>query len=141
MGDLSKNLSRHEFACKCGCGFDIVDHDLVRVLQATADWFYANATSDYRRVARVSITINSGCRCPAHNKREGGSKNSRHMQGNAADFKVKYVNADGSKKQIDPDKVADYLDRKFPNQYGVGWYRGRTHFDASSSGRRRWDMR
>ena len=139
MGDLSKNLSRHEFACKCGCGFDTVDVVLLNTLQATADWFFAKA--DKTRVKRVSITINSGCRCSAHNKREGGSKNSRHMQGTAADFKLKYVATDGTKSQINPDTVADYLDRKFPNQYGVGWYRGRTHFDASSSGRRRWDMR
>jgi uncharacterized protein YcbK (DUF882 family) len=139
VGDLSKNLSRHEFACKCGCGFDIVDYDLVRVLQSTADWFYVN--SDRKKVARVAITINSGCRCPAHNKNEGGSKSSRHMLGNAADFKLKYVGRDGKKTQINPDSVADYLDRKFPNQYGVGWYNGRTHFDVSSSGRRRWRVK
>lgn len=136
MGDLSKNLSRHEFACKCGCGFDIVDHDLVRVLQSTADWFYTS--SDRQKVARIEIIINSGCRCPEHNKNEGGSKNSRHMKGNAADFKLNYVGPDGKKKQIDPNKIAGYLDRKFPNQYGVGWYNGRTHFDASTGAARRW---
>ena len=138
MGDLTKNLSRHEFACKCGCGFDTVDIALARILQETADQFYRSRPL---RVQRVSITINSGCRCPAHNKAEGGSENSRHMDGNAADFKIKYVMDDGQKMQVHPDKVAAYLDKKFKYEYGIGWYRGRTHFDTSSSGRRRWDMR
>ena len=34
MGDLSENFSRHEFACKCGCGNDTVDAELIRVLQS-----------------------------------------------------------------------------------------------------------
>ena len=135
MGDLTKNLSRHEFACKCGCGFDTVDIDLARILQETVDAFF-NASM----VDRVSITINSGCRCPAHNKAVGGSKNSRHMDGNAADFTLTYVTA-GVNKPVDPNKVAAYLDKKFKYEYGIGWYHGRTHFDTSSSGRRRWDMR
>lgn len=138
MGDLTENLSRHEFACKCGCGFDTVDFDLARILQETVDYFYCKADAD---VARVSITINSGCRCKVWNKLQGGSKNSRHMDGNAADFKIKYVLKDGTKEQVNPDKVASYLDKKHKYEYGIGWYNGRTHFDVSSSGRRRWDMR
>jgi uncharacterized protein YcbK (DUF882 family) len=139
MGDLTKNLSRHEFACKCGCGFDIVDFDLPTILQETADYFHM--TCQISDVVGISITINSGCRCPGHNENEGGSENSRHMLGNAADFKIKYRMRDGKKKQISPTKIANYLDKKFSDRYGVGWYNGRTHFDTSSSGRRRWDMR
>ena len=139
MGDLTPNLSRHEFACKCGCGFDTVDIDLAFILQATADHFLKIAWIP--DVVGISITINSGCRCPVHNKNESGSSKSRHMRGIASDFKIKFRMKDGSKKQISPTKIADYLDKKFPNQYGVGWYNGRTHFDASSSGRRRWDSR
>jgi len=139
MGDLSKNLSRHEFACKCGCGFDIADFKLVQILQQTADHFL-NIKAEMDIVV-VSITINSGCRCKKHNEAEGGSKNSRHMLGNAADFKLKYRLADGTKRQIDPNLVAAYLDKKYKYEYGIGWYNGRTHFDTSSSGKRRWDNR
>lgn len=139
MGDLTKNLSRYEFACKCGCGFDIVDHQLAVILQRTADHFLDEF--QVQGVIRVVIKINSGCRCPTHNKNEGGSKNSRHMQGNAADFKIKLVFAGGVQKQVSPTKVADYLNATYPDRYGVGWYNGRTHFDTSSSGRRRWDSR
>ena len=37
MGTVSKNFSRSEFACKCGCGFDAVDVDLLAGLQALRD--------------------------------------------------------------------------------------------------------
>ena len=32
MGDLTKNFSRSEFACKCGCGFDDIDLVLQSVI-------------------------------------------------------------------------------------------------------------
>ena len=136
MGDLTKNLSRHEFECECGCGFDTVDIKLAQILQETADQFLRASTG----VDRVSIIIKSGCRCREHNESVGGSTNSRHMKGNAADFKIKYVTK-GVKTQIDPNRVAAYLDKKYKYEYGIGWYNGRTHFDTSSSGRRRWDKR
>lgn len=139
MGDLTANLSRHEFACKCGCGFDTVNNGLAEIIQETADHFLMIAWIP--DVVGISITINSGCRCYTHNKNEGGSKKSRHVWGQGVDFKIKFRMADGSKKQISPTKIANYLDKKFPNQYGVGWYNGRTHFDSSSTGRRRWDCR
>ena len=31
MGDLTKNISRYEIACKCGCGFDTIDIEVVRM--------------------------------------------------------------------------------------------------------------
>ncbi len=139
MGDLTKNLSRHEFACKCGCGFDTVDTMLSRILQFTADQFLITKLST--KIVGIFITIKSGCRCREHNESVGGSKNSRHMKGNAADFKIKYIMDDGTKVQIAPNKIAAYLDKKYPTEYGIGWYNGRTHFDTSSSGRRRWDSR
>ena len=138
MGDLTANLSRSEFACRCGCGFDTVDIELARILQETTDHFFAKAGPGF---TRASITINSGCRCPTHNAAEGGSKNSRHMKGNAADFKIHLVKTDGSRVLVDPDRVAAYLDKRFKYEYGVGWYNGRTHFDTSSGGKRRWDCR
>jgi uncharacterized protein YcbK (DUF882 family) len=89
MGDLTKNLSRHEFACQCGCGFDTVDHDLPGILQEVADHFLELA--DRNTVLRVMIDIKSGNRCEAHNLAEGGSSKSRHMWGRAADFKLFFI--------------------------------------------------
>ena len=33
MGDISKNISRHELECHCGCGFNTVDYSLVIAIQ------------------------------------------------------------------------------------------------------------
>lgn len=77
MGDLSVHFDTAEMACHCSCGFDKVDPELVKRLEAL------------RVLAgNVSIHINDACRCPAHNKAVGGEPNSFHMQGKAADIKI-----------------------------------------------------
>jgi uncharacterized protein YcbK (DUF882 family) len=76
MGDLSKNFSRREFACKCGCGFDKIDQRLVNLVQEIRDEF------------GQPVYIESGCRCPKHNRKVGGVWNSGHTTGEAADIRV-----------------------------------------------------
>ena len=73
---LSNNLTRKEVACKCGCGFDIVDPKLVDTFQTLRDYI------------NKPINITSGCRCPEHNKNQGGVANSAHMEGQALDMTV-----------------------------------------------------
>ncbi len=64
-----------EFECKCGCGFNNIDIDLLsRLNMARID-------------AKVSFIINSGCRCNKHNKNVGGSPTSSHLRGLAVDIK------------------------------------------------------
>lgn len=132
---LSENFSSEEFACKCGCGFDLIDPALILILEdvrAHFNKFYAG---------KVTIKINSGCRCPEHNANEGGAERSQHLPAGhygyagAADFVVKH---DGA--PIDQDKVADYLEGKYPHMLGIGRYRGRTHVDVRT-GCARWDKR
>jgi uncharacterized protein YcbK (DUF882 family) len=77
MGDLSKNFNKSEFACKCGCGYDDVHEDLVKVLEIIRDDI------------DEPIMINSGCRCEKHNKASGGVSNSQHRFGTAADIRAK----------------------------------------------------
>ena len=117
MTMVSKNFKRAEFACRCGCGFDTVDVETLAVLQAVRDHFDR------------PVLITSGCRCPAHNARVGGSKNSLHMQGRAADFKV---------IGIEPKQVFDWLSSTYPNQYGFGLYRTWVHVDTRTNGPARW---
>lgn len=69
MGDLTKNFSRSEFACHCGCGEDRISLVLVDILQKV------------RNVLGRPIQINSGVRCAFHNKGEGGSEDSEHVPG------------------------------------------------------------
>jgi len=75
-----------------------------------------------------ALIINSGYRCPTHNKNVGGITNSEHLKGNAAD-----VNAPSMK----PDKVHSIADKVFSNG-GVGKYRTFTHVDVGIN-RYRWN--
>jgi uncharacterized protein YcbK (DUF882 family) len=114
MGDLSDNFSRKEFACKCGCGYDTVDVELVELLQGASDNF------DNRLV-----TINSGCRCKDYNEYVGGSEGSQHLLGRAADIDVEGILA---------EQVQEYFEDIAP---GLGCYDNFTHVD-SRRGTARW---
>lgn len=73
MGDLSRYFSRQEFECSCGCGFDQVQTELVLRLERVRENY-------------GPLTINSGCRCGAHNRHVGGSPTSSHVRGLAVDL-------------------------------------------------------
>lgn len=95
MVQLTENFSLSEFRCRCGdkgfyrqgtrseyCGgLAIVQPSLPMMLQQLREYF------------KVPITITSGYRCPAYNRREkprgvAGSEHSWHMSGYAADIYV-----------------------------------------------------
>jgi uncharacterized protein YcbK (DUF882 family) len=130
MSNLSTNFSRNEFSCrginnKGGhpgqwCGNDTVDAELILILEDVRQVFGGNP-----------ILITSGCRCPVHNRHEGGADGSFHILGKGADFKIKNVHA---------DNVADYMEQKYPDKYGIGRYVGRTHVDCRFK-KARWDTR
>lgn len=107
MDKISANFSRHEFACKCGCGFDTVDTELIMLCNMV------------RFVNKGPVVVLSGCRCPAHNATKGGAENSQHLIGRAADLRVD-----------DPDTVYEFLDRTFPDKYGFGRYPWGVHVDS-----------
>ncbi len=106
---VSKHFSRKEFACKCGCGFDVVDVELVQILEEIREHF------------DQPIIITGPNRCSEHNSKVGGASKSMHAVGMAVDFKV-----EGVKSGI----VADYLEGRFSDKYGVGRYRSWTHLDV-----------
>lgn len=118
MGDLSKDFSRAEFACHCGCGFDTVDAELLAVLQELRNWF------------KRPVTVNSSCRCKEHNRAIGGSLNSQHVKGRAADVEVEGVPA---------ESVHRYLEAKNPERFGLGKYASFTHIDTRTDGPARWE--
>lgn len=105
----SKWFKRTEFECKCGCGMITVDKELLEVLE------------DVREHFGKPVRITSGNRCESHNANVGGAKNSQHVKGIAADIKVKDVSA---------AEVYEYLDKKYPNSYGVGKYSSWVHIDV-----------
>ena len=56
----------HKFGCLC-CGMDEIDVRLIDALEK------------YRKVAKSNFLVTNSCRCPAHNKEEGGSDTSLHL--------------------------------------------------------------
>jgi uncharacterized protein YcbK (DUF882 family) len=110
----SKYFTRSEFACKCGCGLDTVDYELVRVLEYIREHFDRK------------LQINSGLRCPSHNRACGGGSGSQHLRGRACDIVV-----DG----IDPELVAELAEQMEVG--GLGRYETFTHVDTRA-GRARW---
>mgnify|MGYP002774064066 FL=1 len=75
---LTKNFFLYEFECPCGCTAQMIDPELVQKMQALRD----------KLGKKVKVT--SGYRCVKHNasKDVGGSKQSRHLYGIAADWRI-----------------------------------------------------
>lgn len=97
---LTANFQVTEFACKCGkCGSTKIDDKLVNFVQKIRTHF------------NQPVTINSGYRCPTHNKNVGGVSNSRHVKGEAADIVV---------KNVSPAEVAKYAESI--GVLGIGLY-------------------
>lgn len=116
--DSIKHFGRHEFACKCGkCGGYPVEpaRKLVEMLDS------------FRERVGLPVYINSGVRCKAHNAACGGSTNSRHMYGDAAD-----IRCDGKT----PQQLYDIACEMLPNG-GVGIYSWGIHVDTRGN-KARW---
>lgn len=129
---MTRNLSRSEFSCKCGCGLDTVDWDLPKVIQEAVDYFQNRYPEQ-----DIRVKINSGNRCTEYNKAVSGSSKSQHVRCKAADIVI-YDKISG--KDIHADAVADYFEETFPYSHGIGRYIGRTHIDVRGS-KARWDKR
>mgnify|MGYP001574179078 CR=1 FL=1 len=116
MGDLSAHFSSLEFICHCGCrqGGNRIDARLIALLEAL------------RETVAAPIRINSGFRCPKHNKAVGGEPHSYHMTGQAADITV---------EGMTPAIVASAAE-KLKGIGGIGKYKTWTHIDCGPKGRR-----
>jgi uncharacterized protein YcbK (DUF882 family) len=109
---VSKHFNREEFACKCGCGLDTVDVDLLKVLEIVREHF------------GKPVIINSACRCADHNKSIGGASKSYHVKCQAADIVV---------KDVPSSQVQEFLQEWIG---GLGCYSTFTHIDVGPE--RRW---
>lgn len=108
---LSANFKVREFACADGTDVIFVSDELVEVLQKIRDHF------------KAAVTVNSGYRTPAHNKKVGAAY-SQHLYGTAADVQVKGVK---------PRDVAAYAEKLLPNTGGIGLYKTYVHIDLRSA--------
>lgn len=118
MSKISAYFTRAEVACKCGCGFDSMDVETLKV------------ADEARQFVNTSITPSSACRCVNHNRKVGGGKSSQHLVARAMDLPVD-----------NPLVLFQYLCDKYPNQYGFGLYNTFVHIDTRSGKAARWDKR
>ena len=127
MGDLTKNFSKSEFECKCGCEMpqDVLDN--VKIV--------AEQLQVVRNKLNKAIKINSAYRCPKHNEIIGGAKNSQHKLGTAADIVV---------KDTLPRRVFSFINKLMVLDEiklgGLGQYNTFTHLDFRGY-IARWDNR
>ncbi|SHH32996.1 D-Ala-D-Ala carboxypeptidase family metallohydrolase [Desulfofustis glycolicus] len=109
MTRLSTHFNRQEFTCRCGCGFDTVDAELLTVLQ----WL--------RWETGKPVRISSGCRCEKYNIRVKGAKRSKHLTGRAADIVV---------DEYQPAEIFHLIDTNFPDRLGLIEYGAFVHIDT-----------
>jgi len=130
MGDITRNFSKSEFECKCGCempdGVRENIQDLAEELQTLRDYIGS------------PISINSAYRCLKHNRRIGSNNHSQHTKGKAADIRV---------NDFSPDEVVGVVEDMLKNPTlpslsigGIGRYNTFTHLDIRD-GSARWDKR
>lgn len=115
---LTKNIYRHEIACKCGCGLDSIDHKVVEIVQDSCDHFAIELG-----VRKVVCHILSGARCDWWNGHEDGTRGSFHPQLRAIDYRI-----DG----VSHERLYAYLCKKHGKKYGFGLYPWGCHADSRS---------
>jgi len=127
MGNRSKNLSDHEFRCKCRlraphlpkCKQVFAPDELIDIIQDVRDHF------------GEPVTIHSGHRCEPYNTFVRGASKSQHIKAVAGDFTVRGVT---------PNEVQEYLLARYPVEHGIGRYNTFTHVDVRGH-KARWDNR
>ena len=112
---LTKDFTRNEFRCKCGCGADWINCWLVHDLQKIRD------------AIGQRVIVTSGVRCCRHNLAEGGHNHSRHVRGLAADIYV---------EGMMPEVLMDVIQCVLKGSYGLGVYQNFVHYEYRPLGRR-----
>jgi len=120
---MTNNFSKYEFDCKCGCEMpDSVFENVKKVAQQL---------QKVRDIIFEPIKINSGYRCPSHNKAVGGASRSQHLLGTASDIVVSQYNPNETYGLLDSFMGKEIL------QGGLGSYNTFTHYDIRGN-KARW---
>jgi uncharacterized protein YcbK (DUF882 family) len=120
---LTSNFSLEEFECKCGCEMpEFVKKNIIELAE--------NLQVLREAVGRLDLT--NAYRCKYHNADVGGSINSQHLKGKAADIKS---------KTLSPNEIAVRTNDLMKNESfklgGIGIYNTFTHVDIRGT-RARW---
>lgn len=108
---ITKNFKVREFRCQDGSDPVFVSYGLACVLQQIRSHF------------GKAVNITSAYRTPSHNKKVGGSSQSQHLFGMAADIVV---------QEVSPAAVGAYAASLLPNTGGIIVYPGKgfVHIDV-----------
>lgn len=121
---LSKNFNLREFKCSDGSPTPL---EVFKNLEKLATNLQV-----LREKVDSPITITSGYRSPAHNKKIGGAEKSQHILGTAADFKVKGMR---------PSEVYAIIENLIKEgkiqEGGLGLYSNWIHYDIRGT-KARW---
>ena len=114
MNDIqvSTNFKLREFQCKgvnC-CGNAVILHKLL-----------LDRLQAMRTEAGHPLVINSGYRCPAHNRAIGGASRSKHLEGMAADIRI---------PAISHGDLVKLVEKHFKGQGGIGYASSYMHVDT-----------
>ena len=120
-----KYFSLHEFACACS----ICNRNPNTIPNGMPPLELLEILTELREHFGQPITINSGYRCPTHNKNIGGAEKSRHVVGDAVDIVI---------KNNITESVYNYIISKYGNRpYGIAVsinsnnkYAGFVHIDT-----------
>lgn len=122
---LTKNFNLSEFNCKDGTKVPLNLIGNVKLL--------AEQLQILRNYYDAPIKINSSYRTKSHNANVGGSQNSQHLFGTAADIIIKGISPQETQETIE----ILIHDRKM-EEGGLGKYRTFTHYDIRKY-KARWD--
>lgn len=112
---LTKKFTRKEFQCPCGCTQQSVDTELADKIQGIRD-----------KLGKP-LKITSGYRCVMHNAdpKVGGSKQSRHLYGIAADWRT-------VDRSVNPVALGILAQAAGLGGIGIYWYDGNAFCHADT---------
>lgn len=117
---ITKNINLNELVCRCGCA---TPQDISYRLMALA--FMLQRIRDH---FAAPVYINSAYRCQSHNSAVGGASRSYHMEGIAADIRVKDVHP-----QVVYKAVLLMMSKGLILSGGVKCYPAFVHYDMRGS--------
>ena len=126
MANDTQHFKVSEFACKCTCkcrcGKDDIEQRVIDMAETI------------REALGVPVRVNSGCRCPEHNRRSKGVPNSKHITGKAADLSCSF----GAKKMFETVKKL-HAEGKLPHLDYCKRYSSWIHIDCGGKRRSMWE--
>jgi uncharacterized protein YcbK (DUF882 family) len=113
---VTRNFNSEEFECNCGCDMPYWvrsnTYDLADQLQILRD------------ALKIPIHITNAYRCESHNKAVGGTDNSQHLKGKAADLQIKGIDS----KDL-YNTIRTFIEERIMLEGGLGLYDNFVHYD------------